>query len=270
MNLPILLVDAGNTCIKCAYLDNGVISKQRYYYYDNKNTPLDLFKKVLSEELKGCSKVFMVSVLGEAFYQEALLVAQSFSVLFATIRSQRQLAGVRSSYSEPEKLGADRLVAMIAAYYLVNSNKLDKKACIIVDSGTATTIDAIDEEGRHLGGLILPGLDLCQSSLLKSTQQLSQWNQASADIVPTLFAKDTTTAINSASIFGLSGAIDSICNKMEKEISKLSKEIRIEKIICGGNSEQLQPYLESKYLYKDGLMMMGLEVILATEEIIWH
>lgn len=271
MKLPTLLVDAGNTCLKYAYLDKGVLSKQQYYFYAREKTPIHLFRKVLSNDLKNCSKVLMVSVLGETFDQEASFVAQSYSVLFANIKSQRLLSGVTNSYLEPEKLGADRFVALIAAHHLTNMNKQkkDNKACIIIDSGTATTIDAINKDGHHLGGLILPGINLCKNSLLESTNQLSQWNEKDLDIVPTLFATETTTAINSASIYGLSGAIDRICNKMEREMNKLSQQTPIDKIICGGNTKWLKPYLESNYLHKESLIMIGLKVILANEDVRW-
>lgn len=267
--MPTLLVDAGNTCIKWCYLEKNIPSKQQCYFY-NDQSPISLFSKILSEKKEQCTKVLMVSVLGTMFNDKAAHMTKAFSLAFKNIKSKSRLANVRNSYIEPEKLGADRFVAMIAAYHLVNNDKQDKKPCIIIDSGTATTIDAVDASGYHLGGVILPGLSLCQSSLLDNTQQLSDWNNQGLDITPTIFAKETKEAIISASIFGLSGAIDSICNKMEAEISNLNHKNAIDRVICGGGAKSILPYMDLDYSHQENLIMVGLSVILKTEKVNWH
>jgi len=264
-----LLVDAGNTSIKWSYLEKNVISKQRCYFY-NDQSPISLFDKILSKKKEECTKVILVSVLGNIFNEKAAYIAKTAALAFTNIKSKSRLANVKNSYIEPEKLGADRFVAMIAAYHLVNNDKQDRKACIIIDSGTATTIDAIDVNGYHLGGLILPGLTLCQSSLLDNTQQLSDWNRQGLEITPTIFAKETTEAIISASIFGLSGAIDNICKMMEIEICNLNQKNTVDRIICGGGAKKVLPYIDSGYSHQEDLIMIGLSVILNTEKVNWH
>lgn len=267
--MPILLVDAGNTCIKWCYLERNVISKQQCYYY-NDQSPISLFSKIVSKKREGCTKVLLVSVLGNMFNDKAAFISKTLLLGFKNIKSKICLANVRNSYVEPEKLGADRFVAMIAAYHLVNNDIENKKPCIIIDSGTATTIDAVDASGNHLGGMILPGLNLCQSSLLDNTQQLFDWTRQGLDITPTVFAKETTEAIISASIFGLSGAIDNICNKMEKEICNHNQKKTVERVICGGGAKDILPYMDSEYFHQQDLIMIGLSVIVKTEKVSWH
>ena len=70
------------------------------------------------------------------------------------IKAGRTKAGVKNAYKNTDQLGVDRWVAMVSAY-----NKYRSAVCVI-DAGTALTIDVVDERGCHLGGLIMPGLQL--------------------------------------------------------------------------------------------------------------
>jgi len=71
--------------------------------------------------------------------------------------------GVTNQYADISKLGIDRWLAMLAAFKRVGG------ACVVVDAGTAFTIDLLDAQGLHLGGYILPGLSLMRSSLESTT-----------------------------------------------------------------------------------------------------
>ena len=256
-----LLIDAGNSSLKWALYSDGHLAPQESIFYYSKK-PIDIFKQLLDTNIKHCKKIVMVSVLGKEFNEESRHISEKYALGYLNIQSTQQLLNITNAYAEPHKLGADRLVAMVGAHHLINRKAEKKKACIIVDSGTATTIDAVDEHGHHLGGLILPGSYLCSSSLLKNTQLLAKWNKDGAKITPSLFATETTEAIASASIFGLAGAIDKICEKMGREITQSNKNIEIEIILCGGSSNQLLPYLELNYQQQENLLMIGLSLIL--------
>lgn len=84
--------------------------------------------------------------------------------LFA--KTTQQCAGVVNSYLDPSKMGVDRWLAMIAAYKAVN------KAVIVVDCGSAITVDYLTAGGQHQGGYIIPGLRLMRESLLQNTAQV--------------------------------------------------------------------------------------------------
>jgi len=256
-----LLIDAGNSSMKWALLDtslnSGKLSKMHSCVYKN-CTPLDTFKDLFEQQLKKSEidEVVMVSVLGEDFIAAAKKHSQDAKLKFINAKSSVQLAGVTSAYSEPRKLGADRLVAMIAAYHLETS-----QVSIVVDAGTATTIDAVDAQGQHLGGLILPGLDLCSQSLLEKTEMLATFNESKRKDEPNIFSTNTKQAIASGSLFGLVGAIKNICLVMEKEIRKNNSTMVIKKIICGGSASKLLPYLPKEFKHHDNLLMQGLKVI---------
>lgn len=249
-----LLIDAGNSSIKWSVLDNGKLSNSQSRVY-NDVSPNRVIEEVLEMQLKatGIDTIVMVSVLGNSHLQIIEEFTTRLSLKFIHVKSAIQLAGVTNAYNEFHKLGADRLVAMIAAYH---SNK--GQASIIVDSGTATTIDAVDAQGQHLGGVILSGLDLCSSGLLKNTEMLAIFNAGKDKIEPNVFSTDTKQAIASGSLFGLAGAIENICTKMEDEINGTAP---IKMIICGGSAPKLLPYLSEKFQHHEDLIMQGLKVI---------
>ena len=251
-----LLVDAGNSSIKWAVLSSGLISIQQKRFYEQE-TPLQKFESIVKEN-KNCNAIILVSVLDDQFSQQAKALAALYSCAFYSVNSQKEIAGITNAYLDPYKLGTDRLVAMVAAYHLINNEKEAKQACLVIDAGTATTIDAVDNNGQHLGGLILPGSDLCSRSLLNNTALLSQ-RSTEKTFSPNLFSKETTQAISSASIIGLAGAIENICLKMEKEFST-----PVQRILCGGNATILLPFMESSYEHQQDLLMQGLKIVAET------
>src|SRR5690606_23962856 len=74
-------------------------------------------------------------------------------------RAEALLAGVVNGYESPLDLGADRWLAVVAAYSRL------AKSCVVVDAGSAITVDLVSDQGRHLGGYIAPGLQLMRRSL---------------------------------------------------------------------------------------------------------
>ncbi|MEE9327588.1 MAG: type III pantothenate kinase [Cocleimonas sp.] len=257
-----LLIDVGNSSLKWALCDGDTLSAQVPIQYADK-TPIDVFKDILELHKSVCDEVMMVTVLGVKFAQQAKELGAQYQFSWNNIESIRQLGGITNAYIEPQKLGSDRFVGMIASQYLVNSSDQTNKAFIVVDSGTATTIDAVDQQGKHLGGVILPGLHLCANSLLDNTELLPLFNEASKTFSANCFSKETSQAIASGCLIGLAGAIDGICNRMEKEIidNDQNKEQRLDKIICGGNAKHLMPYFQLDYQLQENLLMQGLKVI---------
>ena len=257
-----LLIDVGNTYLKWSVASNdGLTESRRRFYFEY--APVQQFERLLIKESASCDSIIMVSVLGDEFNDKAHEIARKYDLFFTQVRSEEVLSGVTNAYDEPHKLGADRFVAMIGAYHLSNKQQGKEKACIIVDSGTATTIDAVDKQGKHLGGLILPGLDLCRRSLLQNTKQLSRWGKPENNIELTchLFSTNTVDAIHSASILGLSGAVEQISLNMKKEIQLLDNQIQVDIYLCGGSAEIILPYLQFKFKLQKDLIMQGLKVV---------
>lgn len=76
------------------------------------------------------------------------------------------LAGVSNGYEDPQRLGADRWLALVAAFHMTQA------ACLVLDLGTAVTADFVSAEGTHLGGFICPGLALMRAQLKTHTRRI--------------------------------------------------------------------------------------------------
>gem|GEM_PF-835709 len=126
------------------------------------------------------------SVMGAAHTQrfaDEASAAWGVEVEFA--RSVAAAGGVTNGYARPETLGVDRWLAVLAAY------QKWRKAVLVVDLGTAVTLDYVDDMGRHLGGYIVPGSHLMQSSLLKDTAAID-FQQSSHTLTPPVEPGEST------------------------------------------------------------------------------
>jgi type III pantothenate kinase len=149
-------------------------------------------------------------------------------------------------------LGADRFVGMVAAHHLAN-----QQACLVVDCGTAVTIDAVTAEGQHLGGVILPGLQLSADALIARAQ-----NRLSLSLEnPSVFADKTARAIGGGCLFGLIGAIEGICTRMQQA----QPQVKWVKILTGGDASFLQTWLGESFQVIPDLLMQGLRFMTEQE-----
>jgi len=158
--------------------------------------------------------------------------------------------GITNAYKEPASLGSDRWAAMVAAFHAVGS------AVLVVDAGTALTIDAIDAQGQHLGGLIAPGLALSRKVLVSATQMdLDEFNpyQATSDF----FGCTTEQCITSGTCHAASNLID-------QAFAQLSTVNTSKKPVCyltGGDASRLKDKLQCPYHYQPDLVLKGLALI---------
>ena len=265
-----LLVDAGNSHLKWAMLSDDEINgentlTEQISISHQYELPIEIFEKIVTAN-KDSHTVLMVSVLGSTFSRAAEKIALAQEMKFIEVTSEKELSNIKNGYKDPTKLGADRFVGIISAHHLHNTSTNNKHACIVIDSGTATTIDAVDINGKHLGGVILPGLHLCSESLLENTELLGLWGNEANEFTPDCFSTETTQAIASGCLLGHAGAIEHICNMMEQKLIKQSGEANeesplVKRVICGGAAESLLPYMEDEYDLQQNLLMFGLKVI---------
>ena len=120
------------------------------------------------------------------------------------------------AYPDPNQIGADRIVNAVAGYEKYGS------PLIIIDFGTATTFCAISEEGRFLGGCIVPGIGISLDALVNHAERLTPitWHRPSA-----IIAKSTDDAVRSGLLFGYASLVHGIVEKMQKEMQGCPKVI---------------------------------------------
>jgi len=158
------------------------------------------------------------------------------------IISQSLQCGVRNGYQQPGQLGCDRWAMLLAAWHRVGG------ACLIVSSGTATTIDALSVRGEFTGGLILPGIALMQSSLRSGTAGLQV-----ADGHYSSFPCNTSDAL-------FSGAIQASCGAIQRQYELLAVA-GAPVLLSGGAASLLLPHLRLPVQMMDNLVLTGLRLI---------
>jgi type III pantothenate kinase len=114
-------------------------------------------------------------------------IEQRFGVTPICATPSRLLAGVSNGYEDYERLGMDRWLALVGAYSIA------RKACIVLDLGTAVTSDFVDAGGKHLGGFICPGLPLMRSQLRTHTRRI-RYDDAAAEQAHSSFLPGRSTA----------------------------------------------------------------------------
>lgn len=114
--------------------------------------------------------------------------------------SGRKSCGVTNAYEIPERLGVDRWLALVAAHHEGQS-----PACI-VDCGTAVTLDVIDRQGLHQGGLILPGPRLMKAALLRGTRIPEAQDERPEEML----GQDTRSAIGLAPLLAIAGMVEKV------------------------------------------------------------
>jgi type III pantothenate kinase len=238
-----LLIDSGNTRIKWAYADEKGLRNGAVLPIEQAGDLPQQFAGV-----QDIRQVWVSNVAGESVAQHIRNIGVSEHRLHFVDASGEQ-CGVRNGYSSPSQLGSDRWASLIAAWSLVHGS------CLVVNSGTATTIDALSGRGEFLGGLILPGLNLMQRSLIESADQLK------SVIVKPIQGGVMSFPMNSVDAL-YSGAIQASCGAIERQYALLNDD-RAPVILSGGAAEILQPNLNQK-LFRvkprivDNLVLQGL------------
>lgn len=165
------------------------------------------------------------------------------------IHATAEACGVRNGYLPPGQLGADRWASLVA----VRRRILDEgppQPAVVVNAGTAVTVDALDEAGRFRGGVILPNMRLMLRALADNTSALKVAPGRHAD-----FPTNTADAL-------YSGALQAICGAIELARARLPHDGRPAKcFVAGGAAAEIVPRLTAPVELVDNLVLEGVLVL---------
>ena len=151
-------------------------------------------------------------------------------------------------YNNPDEVGADRIANSIAAF------EKYKTSLIVVDFGTATTFDAISEDGEYLGGAICPGIMISAEALFLKASKLPRVEIFSHP--EKIIGKDTASSIRSGIIYGYAGLVDGIVRRMKIEMGTAPKVVA-----TGGVSNLMADVCDSIEEVEPSLTLEGLRII---------
>lgn len=124
--------------------------------------------------------------------------------------------GVRICTDNPREVGADRVANAAAAHHLYGG------PLIIIDFGTATTVDAVSKEGDYLGGAIAPGIGIAAEALFERAAKLPRIELVAPECA---IGRNTVTSMQSGVIFGYTGLIESLVTRIRRELGGKARVI---------------------------------------------
>ena len=243
-----LLIDIGNTRIKWARFAQGTLQPQSAEPHADWSA--QTFGETVLHAGARDDRVLVSNVSGQRMADIVrAAVVQAWQVEPEFVTSSATAGGVRNAYRQPQQLGVDRWLAIIGAH------AIEHAAVCVVSVGTALTIDGVAADGRHLGGVIVPGPDLMLSSLLRNTSDIAQRaQQGSAS--DALFADNTLGAIQQGAEHALAALVERAVGVMRLSLQEMPMVF-----MTGGASARVEKLLGLPYRAAPDLVLRGLAVL---------
>lgn len=248
----LLAIDAGNTNIVFAIFD-GEENKHVWRLNTNAKRTADeyaawLFPLFNNADLDfgDIDQAIISSVVPDANYNLDNLTNKFFSCKPVFIGHKLVSTFIDPSLEKPEEIGADRLVNTVAA-----TLKYPYPA-IVIDFGTATTFDVVDEKGRYSGGIIAPGANLSMTALHQAAAKLPRVNIEKTDFIK---GRSTVEAIQSGIFWGYVSMIEGLIDKLKGELN-CSSSVKV--IATGGLAALYASSVEAIDHVDDNLTLNGL------------
>jgi len=243
-----LLIDIGNSRIKWALSHAGKLFAHGAAEHAG-TVPAEIDQAWLVVEPP--VRVIAANVAGEVYAQ----------VLNDWVQGQWQLEvefvvvdpdcnEIALAYPDASKFGVDRWLALIAARGLSSAD------VVVIDAGTAVTVDILSAHGQHLGGIIVPGLRLMRQSLQQKSSAIQQGLSTLTKVKPALLGSDTASGIANGGLYAVAGAIEHLLARVEKQTGA-----RPSVIISGGDAEVVRAELTIKSQYVPDLVLLGMQIL---------
>lgn len=233
----ILLLDIGNTRVKWALTD-GVDSLCKA------GSMSHLGETYWPRALPDCQPgaVWVASVAAPELVDVlAQTTTQRWGLSPQVAQTSASSCGVRNAYPQPRQLGVDRWLACIGAHHY---QPRIAGSTLIVDAGTALTLDLVAADGKHLGGMIATGVHTMRQAIHGDTQIRARQRNAPASWL----ADDTDAAVALGTLRAATSLIENTCAKLCPD--------RV--LLTGGEASLLASYLPDEYIEEPELVLKGL------------
>jgi type III pantothenate kinase len=155
--------------------------------------------------------------------------------------------GLNIHMDVPSQVGSDRIVIAVAALAEYQA------PLILMDLGTATTIEVVEPENHYMGGIIFPGVKLSLDAL---TSRAAQLPGISLDKPKRVIGKNTVDCMRSGMLYGTAAMIDGLIERMEEELGHPSTLIA-----TGGMAQFITPLCKHSIILEKDLLLKGLNII---------
>ena len=242
-----LLFDVGNTRIKAARFENSQLT-----CLPSISSTAEVPFPSEWESDQAPEAICISSVASEkVFVRLGKWARERWTCDITRIRVTQDLGGVHTEYADPQQLGVDRWLAALGGYHLAN-----RQGVCVIDAGTALTVDLVDDQGTHHGGLIAPGFELMINSLTNGTEQLALENIS----IPDMFATNTEAAISLGCADYVAGMVERVQKRIKRQHMTISAWY-----VTGGQGELVASLCAQEMLNVPDLVLRGIAI--TTEEL---
>ena len=243
-----MLLDVGNTTLRWAFRDGGQLAGKGNVVHRGHD-----MGNLIGQAWAGLDapdRMAVSNVAGRPVRDAITRWAdEHWSLQPVFVMTGDRAAGVTNGYTGPGQLGVDRWAAMVAAWHEQQTGVL------VIDCGTAITIDYVDAGGRHRGGLIAPGLDTMRQSLSQNT--------ANIDILPAdearpvnPFSEGTEAAIRNGTLCMCTAMIDRVTTDLA---DRAGSSVCV--VLTGGDAPVIQPLLGCRTVHDPDLVLKGVAIL---------
>ena len=225
-----LTIDIGNTNVMiCIFKNNRIIKYEKVNVTSfSKKDQYNFFKKLfLKYKILNIVISSVVPKISESFFE----IFEKLKVNYLQMQNLLELSNLKTNIKNKRSIGDDRLINIIYAKHLFIKSK------VIIDFGTATTLDVLDKKGVYDGGVITPGIDLSLRSLQMGTAKLPLVNFKKTN---SIVGKSTKEAIQSGFFWGYVSMIQGLIYRIQVE-----KKTEFQIILTGGNSKYFKGCFEN-------------------------
>jgi len=248
----LLAIDIGNTNIVLGlYQGNQLVTHWRLLTQAERTADEYgvIISHLVASEGYRCQQVqsIIASCVVPPMLAVTLELAQKFFKIDPLIVGPGIKTGMPILYDSPKDVGADRIVNGIAAY------EKYQNTCIVVDFGTATTVDLISRKGEYVGGAIAPGLLISLEALIQRASKLPRIEIVKPKEV---VGRNTVNSIQSGIFYGYVGLVEGIVRRMQKETTPQAKVVA-----TGGLAPLVASECSSIHEVDEFLTLEGLRII---------
>lgn len=210
-------------------------------------TSLLLARGIALGQITGVSMACVVPPVGDALRD----LSRRYLNVEPLVVSSTTDTGLTIHYDPPGAVGADRIVNAFAARVLWSEP--ENVPCVIVDYGTATTLDAVSRKGAYEGGALLPGVGISLDALFAHAALLSRVELTRP---PAAIGKNTGDALRSGTLFGYAAQTDGMVRRFAAELGEGTKVIA-----TGGFARLIAPYCATIEIVDPNLTLTGLRLL---------
>ena len=240
--MRLLALDVGNTRLKWALFVGGIMREHGALMLED----ISALNGNQWRALPPPERIIGSNVAGDAVRHRVEDQLARWAVDPEWIVSHAAECGVVNGYDRPGLLGPDRWAALIAA-----RERVPGGSCLVITVGTAVTIDALDDKGTFVGGLIVPGFGLMLDALEAGTAGL---RVPSGDFQA--FPTNTSNALMSGGVHALAGAAERMARLLSERTGRAPRVL-----LSGGAAPKLAPHLQCAFTIVDNLVLEGLALI---------